>query len=242
MLCLRSLVATGAEMGQAGRLEVIVQDDASGDFDALKLIHPPVAAARNDSNLGFAANCNAGARRAQGDLLLFLNQDTVARPGWFEPLVGMFANPAVGIVGPKLVFPAEDGREESIQSCGGLYDGGKGPFHRFLGWAADDWRVNLTERVSWVTGAALCIWRDLFWRVGGFDTRYERGYFEDVALCEAVKQQGAEVWYCAEAVFEHKVGSTGGIPAHIFRANSDRFHREWDHRITADTPARLVNY
>lgn len=205
----------------------------------------------NERNLGFAGNCNAGAARSHGDILLFLNQDTKARPGWFEPLVRMFDDLAVGIAGPKLIFYQVVITEspnikatmiESIQSCGGLYGGNKGPYHRYLGYAADDWRVNIQERVSWTTGAALAIRRELFFRVGGFDTAYERGYFEDVDLCEKVKTLGCQVWYQPESVFEHSVGSTGGVAPEIFKANSMLFHSRWDAAIVPDSPIAHVNY
>lgn len=251
--CLKSLYRTAWEAGRAGRLEILVQDDASSDCDLRELITPPepVKVERNEYNLGFAGNCNAGARRAKGDILLFLNQDTRSREGWFDPLMAMFDNPKVGIVGPKLIMVApvvSDGYDtlrmprDAIQSCGGLYDGGRGPYHRYLGWHPDDWRVNQTERVSWTTGAALAIRRELFWKVGGFDEGYLRGYFEDVDLCENAKAVGFEVWYCPQAVFEHAVGSTGGIPAEQFRANSIRFHRRWDKHITPDVNVIHVNY
>jgi GT2 family glycosyltransferase len=79
-------------------------------------------------------------------------------------------------------------------------------------------------------------------KVGGFDEGYARGYFEDVDLCEKVKAAGLEVWYCPKAIFEHAVGSTGGIPAEQFKANSIRFHRLWDKRIEPDTPVVHVDY
>lgn len=242
--CLRSLYDTAFEHGRVGRLEVIVQDDSSPDFNIADVVGPPAFVARNERNQGFAGNCNAGAMRARADILLFLNQDTKARPGWFEPLLAIFADPKVGSVGPKLVFGTNPhgNPDDSIQSCGGLYDGGKGPFHRYLGFAADDWRVNEREPVSWTTGAALAIRRELFMQVGGFDVGYERGYFEDVDLCEKVKAAGFEIWYCPEATFEHSVGSTGGVPGHIFKANSMRFHEKWNDRIKPDTNIVHVNY
>jgi O-antigen biosynthesis protein len=229
-----------------------VQDDCSPGFNIIDVIGAePAQAQRNPINLGFAGNCNAGAQRASGDVLLFLNQDTVAREGWFEPLIGMFSDKSVGIAGPKLVVPLPDvshqhsnpgGMIDTIQSCGGLYGGNRGPFHRWLGWSADDWRVNVCEKVSWITGAALAIRRELFFKVGGFDVGYIRGYFEDVDLCEKAKEAGFDVWYCPESVFEHSAGTSGGIPGHIFKANSMRFHAKWDAKIKPDTAVSHVAY
>jgi GT2 family glycosyltransferase len=217
-----------------------VQDDASPDVNLAELLGPPAIPARNPSNLGFAANVNEAAKRAGGEILLLLNQDTTARPGWFEPLMAAFDDPTVGIVGPKLVFPDPSG--DRIQSAGGLFDGRCGPYHRFLGWAADDWRVNQPGVVSWTTGAALAIRRELFGQVGGVSLDYPRGYFEDTDLCMKVKQLGYSIWYEPRSVFEHTVGSTGGIPAHLFKANSLRFHNLWDKKIVPDTPFVYVNY
>lgn len=242
--CLRSLVQTGAEAGNTGRLEILVQDDCSPDFYLAEVLGPPVKVERNAVNLGFGGNCNAGALRAQGEILLFLNQDTKARPGWFAPLMAAFDDPRVGIVGPKLVFmDRAHESKDSIASCGGWYDAGRGPYHRYLGWDAADWRVNVRERVSWTTGAALAVRRGLFYAVGGFDLRFIRGYFEDCALSEAVKANGFDILYEPASVFEHAVGTTGGVPPETFRANSLLFHRLWDSYITPDTPgAVFVNY
>ena len=240
-----------------GKLEILVQDDCSDTFDVMEVLPPVFCPARNAERLGFAGNCNAGATRAKGDILLFLNQDTKARDDWVAPLLNLFeTNPKVGIVGPKLIIsnpvigivgPAHapgSGIEiiDTIQSCGGLYDAHGGPYHRYLGYAADDWRVNICERISWTTGAALAIRRNLFNACMGFDVAYEIGYFEDVDLCEKAKRFGYAVWYQPESVFEHKAGSTGGIPPHVFKQNSILFHSRWDKVIVPDTTAVMVNY
>ena len=40
-----------------------------------------------------------------------------------------------------------DKKELNIQSCGGLYDAGRGPFDRYLGWPAQAISYKLGERV-----------------------------------------------------------------------------------------------
>ena len=78
--------------------------------------------------------------------------------------------------------------------------------------------------------------------VNGFDPAYKRGYFEDVDLCEKAKARGYEIRYRPESSFEHSVGTSGGIPAHIFKENSMLFHSRWDSRIKPDTNFIHVNY
>lgn len=230
-----------AQAGESWLLEILVQDDASPDYDLTEIVGAPAKVARNPANLGFPGNCNAGALRAQGQVLLFLNQDTLARPGWYAPLMRAFDDPRVGIVGPKLVITELD-KPDTIQSCGGLYGANKGPFHRYLGYQADWWAANQRQRVSWTTGAALAIRREVFAACGGFDVGFRRGYFEDCALCESAKARGFDILYEPESVFVHNPGSTGGVPPEVFRANSIRFHRLWDKYITPDTTVSHVPY
>lgn len=158
----------------------------------------------------------------------------------------------VGVVGPRLLFPPNAEGKFTIQSAGGLYDVGKGPFHRFLGWDADDPRVTKTERVQWVTGAALLTPRELFYRVGGFDEAYGRGYFDDCDYCEAVKKLGFEIWYQPASTMVHytsqSMSASVKTPEQVkeatrsFRNNAWRFHAKWDEQIKPDTALQWVLY
>lgn len=221
------------------RTEVLCQDDASPDYDLRRLIHAPFKVERNEENLGFIRNVNRAAKRAHGDYLCLFNQDVRAlKPGWADDMLALFADKRVGIVGPKLVFP-----QGGIQSCGGLFDAGKGPYHRYLGWQnAEDWRVNTTEKVSWVTGACLMISREDFWKCGGLDDiNLREAYFDDVTLCCQMRYTfGKEIWYCSEAVLEHDAGTSGG--SKYFMHNSTAFHKAWDDKIIPDSPMVYVNF
>lgn len=222
----------------------LVQDDCSPDV-LLPVLIPPCTAsvARNPVNFGFGGNCNAGAARTDSDILMFVNQDVFAAgqdlagraysQGWDLSLMNAFDNPNVGIVGAKLIFP--DG---SIQSAGGLFDGHCQPFHRCLGYGDHQyWEVNEVREVSWVTGAALAIRKPLFDAVGGFDTAYIRGYWEDVDLCMKARECGAEIWYEPSCQLVHRVGSSGGS-VH-FRDNMMLWKSRWvdTGKVTPDISA-----
>ena len=246
MRCVASLQATVP----AGMAEIIVGDDASPDCDCRDwFAGGGVRVQRNSENLGYGGNCNALAAVAGGDYLAFINSDTLARPGWAEAVLALFAgHPEAGIVGPKLLFP--NGR---VQSAGGSYDARKGPYHRYLNAAGDDWRAAHSQRVSWITGAVMVTPERLFRELGGFDAAaFPRAYFEDVDYCERVKAAGREVWYCADAELVHLVGqsTSAGLrtPADTwlagrrFMANSWAFHRRHDAAIVPDTSQVWVNY
>jgi O-antigen biosynthesis protein len=236
MTCLNSLQAM-----QAANVEYLVQDDCSNEYIGTAVI-PNALVQRNKQNIGFGANVNAGAQRAAGDIIMTINQDVFAvrnlSENWDSAILRAFEDESVGIVGARLLFP--DGR---IQSAGGLFDARGTPYHRCFLWRNRGYHeISTAQEVSWVTGAALAIRRELFERVGGFDTDYMNGYFEDTDLCLKVRELGYKIWYEPACTFVHSVGSTGGSPN--FTRNALRFKRRWvdSGLVQADSPAVLARY
>jgi GT2 family glycosyltransferase len=222
LTCLNSLRAYAVHPN-----EYLVQDDASPDLLFPAVIPPEIASVqRNDQNVGFGINCNTGALRAHGDVLFFCNQDVYApdnaawSAGWDAHLLAAFEDPTVGIVGPRLLFP--DGR---IQSAGAQFDAKCQPVHRCLGYSNPHHEeVSTPREVSWTTGAALAIRRDLFMELGGFDAAY-RAYFEDTDLCLRARAAGYKIMYWPKCTLIHRVGSTGGSPH--FQASARTFFERW---------------
>ncbi|NCT68664.1 MAG: glycosyltransferase [Rhodanobacteraceae bacterium] len=201
--CLRSL----AEHAGAIPFEVIVVDDGSSDATPQRLAAiGGIHVLRNAQNLGFIGSCNAGAAAARGDYVLFLNNDTVVTAGWLEALVDCLEHaPQAGLVGAKLVYP--DGR---LQEAGGIvFDDGSGwNVGRFED--PDDPRYNFRREVDYCSGAAIVLRRDLFERLGRFDTRYTPAYYEDTDLAFAVRAAGLKVYYEPAATVVHFEGITSG--------------------------------
>lgn len=238
LMALNSLQVTATGMVP---IEYLVQDDLSIEPLARYISERVAKVERNPYNLGFPGNCNAGARRAKGDVLFFVNQDVYAVPefsmGWDVALLKGFAVQGVNAVTPLLLFP--DGR---VQSAGGLFDAKSQPYHRCFGYSNPyAIEVNSPTPVSWGTGAALAVRADVFSSIT-FDEDYRGGYFEDVDLCCHIRERGGVIFYTPEVRFVHSVGSTGGNPR--FLENAQRFKQLWvdTHKIAADVSAIRENF
>ena len=132
--CLLTLLPT---LEGAGNGEVIVVDNGSLPKTAAVLsAFAWVRVIRNETNLGFAAACNQGARAAAGRLICHLNNDIIAQPRWLANMIARL-EPGVGIVGARLFFP-----DDTIQHAGvptfpvrfGVE--GFGPHHIYWRWPA----------------------------------------------------------------------------------------------------------
>lgn len=184
----------------ASPLEVVVVDNASRDGTAA-LVRETLPTARviaSPTNLGFAAGSNLGAEHASGDVLAFLNPDTVPPPGAVERLARpVRERPGLGAAGCKLVFP--DGR---IQSAGGMLGPNGHSVHRGYG-EPDRRQYDVEAAVDYVPGGALAIRRALFLELGGFYPGYFPGFYEDVELCLRLRERGYDVRYFPEPAIRH---------------------------------------
>lgn len=172
-------------------------------------------------NLGFARGCNVGARSAEGDLLVFLNNDTVTTPGWLHALERPFDEPEVGVAGAKLLYP--DGK---VQHAGvDLYRDERGIL---TGAHADQVFADARRDVPAVTGACMAVRRKWFEQVGGFDTGYWNGY-EDVDLCLQATEAGLVVRYEPACVVVHHESRSGAERWSKVRENVERLQQRWPH-------------
>jgi GT2 family glycosyltransferase len=207
--CLSSLRGT---LPRWFRGEIIVVDDASSDgtaehLEEICLADPRIRVLRNDPNLGFLASCNVGAQAAKGEFLLFLNNDTVLLPGWLAPLLRTFSDFSdAGVVGGKLLF--EDG---ALQEAGALVFADASAAK--IGYRDPDVEAPLYQYVrdvDYVSGAFLMTPRRLFRELGGLDSRYCFGYYDDGDYCFSVRGAGRRVYYQPESVIVHVEGASAG--------------------------------
>ena len=192
--------------------EVVVVDNGSTDGvqDFLQTLGGDVQVIRNQDNLGFAKACNQGARAAQGEFLVFLNNDTIPLKGWLAALVEEArAHPDVAIVGSKLLY--EDG---TVQHAGVAFSREWFmPYHIYRGADAHAACVSRRRELHCVTAACMLVRREVFEQVGGFDEGYRNG-FEDVDLCLKIQEQKWKIVYQPQSVLYHLESRTPGRKAH----------------------------
>jgi GT2 family glycosyltransferase/glycosyltransferase involved in cell wall biosynthesis len=206
-----------------GSYEVLVVDNGSSDPtpEALRRVSG-VRLLELGSNLGFARACNAGGAAARSRRLLFLNNDAVPLAGWLAPmLAALDRDPLIAIVGSRLLYPY--GR--LVQHAGIDINAEGDPYHPLKFQPGDDPTVAVDRFVPAVTGACMLVRRDLFERLGGFDTKFENGY-EDVDLCLRARDADHRVLYCGSSVLlHHEAASEGRLDPARGRSNLERFRR-----------------
>jgi GT2 family glycosyltransferase len=216
---------------ETAEFDVVVVDDGSRDQTSRVVAEFPqrVRVVTHAVNCGFAQSCNDGAQAAQGEFLVFLNNDTEPQPGWLDSLVAYAeSHPRVAMVGSKLLFP-----NDTIQHAGIVFGHDGHPRHIYTGFPAHHPAVNKSRAFQAVTGACVLIRRSLFAELGGFDNSYLNSY-EDVDLCMRLAERGLEVHYCHESVLYHLESATRNSQAQQEDRNAQKFAGRWRQKIRPD--------
>lgn len=87
--CLRSL----APVVEEAEVVVVDNDSTDGSADLVPSLLPGARLIRAGRNGGFAAGADIGIRATTADVVLLLNNDAVAAPGWLSAMVRPFAQP-----------------------------------------------------------------------------------------------------------------------------------------------------
>jgi GT2 family glycosyltransferase len=231
--CLRSLeLRTGYR-----RFEVLIVDNDSRDPETRNFLgrvkHRVVPFSEP---FNFARMNNYAAAAAQGEHLVFLNDDTEAlSAGWLETMLEHSQRPEVGAVGARLLFP-----NRTIQHAGVVIGIHGKAGHAFWGFPADhpgyyDF-ARVIRNYSAVTGACLMMRRTVFEEMAGFDEAFDISY-NDVDLCLRLRQRGYLIVYTPYAVlFHHQSASRGPYDAEKDRKYEDLLRHRWNHLFEAGDP------
>lgn len=248
--CLKSLAGTLPE-----NVEIIVADNGSADLTpqfcaALggQIFGSRFRYVRFRENRNFGPACNLAAQMAQGDFLLFLNNDTEALPGFYEPLLEDFASIAnLGCTGPMLLYPDVEPLGRTVQHLGVSVTPGRRLMHLYEGIPAASPLARKRRFFQAITAACLFMPRQLFLDMGMYDPAYVNG-FEDVDLCLRLCQRGYRITINPTGQVIHYQGQTEGrhdqdaANSHRFWERCRQFLRpDWHEFVLADEMLPGVN-
>lgn len=189
--CLRSVLT------QAPCSEVWVVDNASQDHSVAMVREqfPEVRLVASPKNLGFAVANNLAARQATGRFIHYLNPDTEVQPDCFAAMLRfMEEHPAIGMAGPRLLYPDRT-PQNSVEE--------RYPGQRHAGGEL----AGLPGRIAWLLGASLIARREVVEQVGGFSEDFFL-YGEDIDLGLKVRRAGWKLGFITEAVVIHWEGQS----------------------------------
>ncbi|MGC9079734.1 MAG: glycosyltransferase family 2 protein [Nanopusillaceae archaeon] len=211
--------------------EIIVLDNGSDDVKTINYLkeistNPNIKVIKYDIPFNYSKINNYSVKFAEGELLVFLNNNTeVINEDWLEELVSHAARKEVGAVGAMLYYP-----NDTIQHAGVILGikGVAGRAHRFFSKGHPGYmgRALLAQYLSAVTGACLMTRREVFEEVGGFDEKFEVA-FNDVDLCLRIREKGYKIVWTPYAELYHYEGGSRGKDT----IENPRFKREFDMMI-----------
>ncbi len=173
-------------------IEVVIVDNHSTDqtHELLERIQG-AKMILNSENLHFLLACNQASKIAQGDYLLFLNNDAqILGDSLTAALNTIQSSPNIGAVGGKLILP--DG---SLQEAGSIIwqDGSCLGYGR--GDSPSSPQYMYRRMVDYCSGAFLLTPRNLFLELGGFDEDYKPAYYEETDYCVRLQKLGKQIVY-----------------------------------------------
>ena len=179
-------------------------------YEELENRYPQVKVVTWNGPFNYSAINNFGAKYADGDYFLLLNNDTeVITPEWLENMIGYCQREDVGIVGAKLLYP-----DNTVQHAGVVVGIAGFAGHILTGYdryaTGYLWRLATTQDESAVTGACLMVKRSVFEELHGLDESFAVG-LNDIDFCLRARALGKLVVFTPEACLYHYESKSRGL-------------------------------
>lgn len=190
--------------------EVLFVDNASSD-DSVEFIrthYPRTKIIENSENLGFAGANNVGFHQAQGEYVLFLNNDTRVTKSFVTELVRVVeSSPKIaGAQGKMLLMD----QPELLDSVGAYLTRTGFLYHYGLA-KKDSAKYGKSIPIHTAKGACMLFRRrvlqDVLVECELFDPDFF-AYFEESDLCHRVWLAGYQIVFAPKSVIYHKMGGT----------------------------------
>ena len=208
----------------------VVDNQSDGSLKAkVNIRFPKVNVIESKANLGFAGGNNLAITQANGQYLMFLNNDTEVKSDFLEPLVEvMETNEKVGVCASKLHYfhhPA------TIQYAG------SSDLHPFkiqsfaVGYGEKDCgQYDTAKPTNLAHGAAMMVRASIVKEVGLMPEEFFL-YYEEIDWCLKIRDAGYEIYFVSQSLVLHKesisVGKQSAIQVYYKTRNRILLARKW---------------
>ena len=193
--------------------EVIVVDDGSTDDTAHSARnHEGVRVIRHEVNRGNPSARNTGLKAARGEIIAYIDDDTVADPQWLEYLVQPFETPEVTASGGQTLAYKKDYITERYLSAVGYgnpaplaFGKSKNPLWRFWIYLINMFATSIPTKFTEVQAVygCNCAYRTSVLRtIGGFDEDLLAN--QDTEISTRLRQSGAHIIFAPNAIIHHR--------------------------------------
>lgn len=192
------------------KIEIILVDNASVDdsVNYVKQVFPTAKIIINPTNLGFSEANNIGYKKAKGEYVLFLNNDTEVTNNFLSELIANIEkNEEIGGAQSKILFME---KKDTLDSVGAFLTT-TGYLYHYGAIKKDSRKYNHKILLYSAKGACMIFKKSVLKKIEVegriFDPKYF-AYFEETDLCHRVWLAGYKIMYTPSSVIYHKVGGT----------------------------------
>lgn len=219
------IVMKSAKLASA---DVVVADNGSGDgsVELLKMAFPEVELIEFKQNYGFAKGNNLAVTKVESDIVILLNNDVAPKDNTFVNLLNLFTENNIFSVTCK---------EETMSRGQKIIVGPpQADFHRGL--LRHHPQMNFTTHTiecMYSSGGSAAFEREMFSKLGGFDSIYAPFYWEDADLSLRAWARGWKILFDPNSQVSHNHETTikKVFPTWYVKAIGDRnmFIFNWRH-------------
>ena len=179
-------------------------------------------------NIGPAQKRDLALKYSDADIFAFLDDDAYPRRDWLKNAVKHFENPDIAAVGGPAITPPNNSFYQRVSGAVFLSKISGGNPERY-------WPMGKVREVDDWPSVNLLVRRDIFEKIGGFNSAYWPG--EDTKLCLDIIKMGKKIVYDPDVVAWHH--RREGLKRHLRQIGRYGLHRGFFAKKFPETSRRL---